>query len=108
MPALALCVRIPLAVELNRVPTKHSSQAGEAILSGCEDVLKRRPAIKDLGQTMRFGHVGIHHQLVLPPVLQKLFDRHAVERPDQGPVMCGTKARAPCLGVSRTRKGGSR
>jgi hypothetical protein len=108
MPALALCVRIPLAVGLNRVPTKHSSQAGEAILSGCEDVLKRRPAIKDLGQTMRFGHVGIHHQLVLPPVLQKFPERHAMERSDQGPVMCRTKARAPCLGVSRTRKGGSR
>jgi hypothetical protein len=68
----------------------------EAIFFGREDILKRRPAIKDLDQTMRFGHVGIHHQLVLPPVLQKLLERHAMEWSDEGGMMCGTKARGPC------------
>jgi hypothetical protein len=44
-----------------------------------EDVLKPRSTIKDLNQTTRFGHVGIHHQRILPPGLQAISDRHAKE-----------------------------
>jgi len=50
---------------------------GEAIFTAP----RRRPETgiryNDLSQTTGVGHVGIHHQSNLPPVLQKLFDRHA-------------------------------
>jgi len=51
-------------------PAKPFSRLGE-------DVLKPGCPIKGLDQTTRFGHVVIHPQLFLPPVLQEMSGRDA-------------------------------
>jgi hypothetical protein len=60
--------------------------ADEAIFLAYEKALKRRSAIKDLGQTTGFDHVGIRHQLGLPPVLQEISGRRAQPRGAESPV----------------------
>ena len=55
--------RAVLAVKFNR-PTKPFSSSDEA-------GLKQTPDMVGLDPTTRFGHVGIHHQLDLRPILQE-------------------------------------
>jgi hypothetical protein len=57
----------------NRRETIRASD--EAILPAREDRLKPEPAINEAIRTTRFGHVGSHHQLDLPPLVPELSGR---------------------------------
>jgi hypothetical protein len=54
-----------------------SPGSDETVSLGREVGRKRVAAITCPDQTTRFGHGGIHHQLVLPPVSQEISGSHA-------------------------------
>jgi hypothetical protein len=64
------CFVAPPETKPTGVPTKSFSPR-------CEDFLKPNSPINDPDQTTRFGRHGIHHQFVLPPVLQVKLDWNA-------------------------------
>jgi hypothetical protein len=55
------------------------------------------PDMVDLDPTTRFGHVGIHHQLILPPVLQDIAVRHSQPEPNLGSMRGRPKIPQPVI-----------
>jgi hypothetical protein len=67
---------------MGAAPTKQSAAPTKPFSIPHENTLKPKAGDNVLVQTTGVGHVGVHLQLCLPRILQKIFDRHSKAQVD--------------------------